>query len=128
MSQFYLERLDLVQGRQHFYKLFKDEVCPFEEFCDEIETDGRYFSELKTIYAYMEMVSNLQMLPQQKIRDLTSKNDNIKEYELKTKHLRVYFIHQEKTGKVVILGGFKTTQEKDIAKFRLLKKEYINSL
>jgi putative component of toxin-antitoxin plasmid stabilization module len=128
MPRFSLERLDLVQGRQLFYNLFRDGVSAFEEFCNDIETDGRYLSELRTIFAYMEMVANLQMLPQQKMRDLTTKNDKTKEYELKTKHLRVYFIHQEKTGKVVILGGFKTTQPKDIDKFRAIKKEYINSL
>ena len=128
MPLFSLRRLELVKGKQQFYNLFKNNTCVFEEFCRNIENDERYLSELRTIFAYMEMVANLQMLPQQKMRDLTPKNDKIKEYELKTKHLRVYFIHQENIGKIIILGGFKTTQPKDISKFRALKKEYINNL
>ena len=127
MPRFYLEELDLVRGKQAFYQLFRNDDCAFEEFCSEIETNGRYLSELKMIFAYMEMVANLRLLPKTKMRDLTPRNDTVKEYELKTKHLRVYFIHQEQTGKVVILGGFKNTQLNDLKRFRAIKSEYLNS-
>lgn len=128
MPRFSLEELKLVQGKQAFFKLFKDEVCEFDAFCNNIEKEGRYFSELKTAFAYMEMVANLKMLPKEKIRDLTPQNDTVKEYELKTKHLRIYFIHQKQKGKIIILGGYKNTQSKDIEKFRAIKMQFLKNL
>ena len=74
------------------------------------------------------MVANLKMLPKEKMRDLTPKNEFVKEYEIKTKHLRIYFIHQKQKGKIIILGGFKNMQPKDIERFRVIKKQYLNTL
>ena len=128
MPRFLLKKIDLIEGKQAFFKLYKDEKCEFDEFCNEIEQEGRYLSELKTAFAYLEMVANLKMLPKEKMRDLTPKNELVKEYEIKTKHLRIYFIHQKQKGKIIILGGFKNMQPKDIERFRVIKKQYLNTL
>ena len=74
------------------------------------------------------MVANLHTLPNTKLRNLTPDKELIKEYELKTKHLRVYFIHLEKTGKIILIGGYKKEQTKDIDQFRSLKKQYLDYL
>jgi putative component of toxin-antitoxin plasmid stabilization module len=122
-----IKEFEQINGRQTFYKLLKDKDCPFENFAAQIEKDGRYTSELRTAFAYMEMVANLKMLPVSKMREITPSKDKVKEYEIKTKHLRIYFIHLEKTGKIVVLGGFKTTQKQDIGQFRSLKKQFLEN-
>lgn len=129
MPNFSLEEYDLVQGKQKFFILSKDNYSQFNDFCQTIEQEEhRYLSELRTIVAYMEMVSNLHTLPKTKLRNLTPDKEQIKEYELKTKHLRVYFIHIEKTGKIILTGGYKKDQTKDIDQFRSFKKQYLDYL
>ena len=89
--------------------------------------EEQYKSELGSIYYRMEAVANLQLLPKDKFRELKGGKGDVKEYEFKSKHLRVYAIHQ-KDGKIVVMGGYKNSQDKDIVTFRALKKQYIESL
>ncbi|MEA5139920.1 hypothetical protein [Arcicella rigui] len=97
---------------------------------DEFENDLKdttYWSEFKTLLAYMDFVANNRTLPQTKFKDITPAKELVKEYEFKSKHLRIYAIHQP-NGKIVILGGYKNNQKNDINKFRSLKKQYLDSL
>lgn len=126
MSKFALEKIESVKGKQVFYDLTIDGVGQFSSFSNEVEEI--YKSELLTINARMDLVSNLQRLPKEKFRDITPKKESVKEYEFKTKHLRVYAIHIENTGKVIVLGGFKNSQKKDIPSFRSLKSQFLKSL
>jgi len=43
----------------------------------------------------MHEIADLKTLPQNKFRDITPPKDNTKEYEIKTKHLRVYRFHEK---------------------------------
>jgi len=76
----------------------------------------------------MQQVSELQLLPKNKFRELKGSKDNIKEYEIKTRNLRVYLFHEEHTGRIIVCGGKKTSQEKDIKHFRNIKKQYFQNL
>jgi putative component of toxin-antitoxin plasmid stabilization module len=51
----------------------------------------------------------------------------VKEYEIKTRNLRVYMIHEEKSGRIIVTGGKKTSQKKDIRHFRNLKASYLKN-
>ena len=125
MSKFALEKMELIGGKQIFNKLLVDGKAPFDCFTEELEE--QYKSELGSIYYRMEAVANLQLLPKDKFRELKGGKGDVKEYEFKSKHLRVYAIHQ-KDGKIVVMGGYKNSQDKDIVTFRALKKQYIESL
>lgn len=100
-----------------------DDVCPFDEF--EKEMSKQYKSEVITMYAYMDQVANLKALPDTKFHPYDK--GNLREYEFKTKHLRVYCIEQ-KGGKIIILGGTKANQTKDQSYFRSLKIKYMESI
>lgn len=126
MSKFALEKIKAIKGKQSFYDLKVNEVGQFEAFSNEIEE--QYKSELVTLNARMDLVANLNRLPKEKFRDITPKKETVKEYEFKTKHLRLYAIHIEKTGKVIVLCGFKNTQKADIPSFRSLKSQFLKSL
>lgn len=100
--------------------------CEYDEFEKQIEKEGSYSSELVTIQARLQEIADCKLLPKEKFRNITPKKEQVKEYEIKTRHLRVYLFHEEKTGRVITCGGKKTTQKKDINHFRWVKKEYFN--
>ncbi len=126
MSRFALKQIDEIVGRFKIFKLFVNNRCEYDEFERQIETEGSYSSELVTIQTRLQEIADGKLLPKEKFRDITPKKELIKEYEIKTRHLRVYLFHEENTGKVVVCGGKKTTQQKDIDHFRRIKKEYLN--
>lgn len=123
MLNFALIEIDSIKGNQKFFKLKKDDKIPFDEFVkDALEN---YKIEVLKIYALMDLVANNKTLPNTKFKVISNKGDKPKEYEFKTKHLRVYAIHDEHTGKIIITGGYKNEQQQDINKFRNLKQLYL---
>jgi hypothetical protein len=129
MPTFALKRIEAVVGKQQFDKLIVDGTCPFDEF---EKTMIQYKSEIKTLYAYMNMVANLRSLPETKFHLYNKKErqrnkNTVLEYEFKTKHLRLYCIEQA-NGKIVVLGGMKSKQKNDESEFRRLKKLYLDSI
>lgn len=83
---------------------------------------------MDSIYLYMDSVANMKSLPHSKFHPLDTNNaDGYREYEFKTKHLRVYVIKQH-GGKIIVMGGYKNSQKRDIASFRALKKQYLDSI
>lgn len=128
MPKFELEKINAIIGKQIFYKLLKDGICEFDEFVSQIKSEGNFDKEIKKVYALMQQVSELKTLPQEKFKELKYSKSDGKEYEIKTKHLRVYLFHQENTGKIIVIGGKKTTQDQDIAHFRETKKMYFEAL
>lgn len=125
MKEYSLNKIEEIDGKQVFYKLEVGGECQFDEYVKEIEKEGQYVEEYYSLIANMEDVANNNLLPKTKFRDITlSKKDKVKEYEFKTKHLRVYVIKND-AGKLVLLGGYKNSQKKDINKFRALKDSYL---
>jgi putative component of toxin-antitoxin plasmid stabilization module len=100
--------------------------CEYDEFEKQIQIESSYSSELVTIQARLHDIADGKLLPKEKFRNITPKKELVKEYEIKTRHLRVYLFHEEKTGRVIVCGGKKITQLKDMKHFRLIKKEYLN--
>jgi len=127
MSTFVLKKLEAVVGKQQFFELIVDESSQFDDYCQAIKDNKQYYSELLKIFTLMNQVSQLKMLPQTKFKDITPNKESVKEYEFKSKHLRVYAFHMEKTGKIVAYGGYKNTQKDDIPKFRSYKSRYLKS-
>lgn len=126
MINFTLKRIEEIVGKLKLFKLLVNDRCEYDEFEKQIKAEASHSSELMTIQARLYDVAELRLLPKEKFRDITPKKEMIKEYEIKTKHLRVYLFHEEKTGRVIVCGGKKTNQQKDISHFRRIKKEYFN--
>lgn len=128
MPNFTLNRLEEIDGKQDIYKMQIDNQCLFDDFEKEIEKRGQYEEELASIYSLIEDVANNKLLPKTRFRDISiGKKEKNKEYEFKSKHLRVYAI-KALNGKVIIMGGYKSDQKKDIKKFRSIKRNYIKTL
>lgn len=127
MPNFALKKLEMINGSQDFFEMIIDGTSQFEQFISSVKTDDRYKSEIKTILAYMDFVANLKTLPMTKFKDITPAKADVKEYEFKSKHLRVYTFHLSGTGKIVTLWGFKKNQKTDITKFRSLKTRFLQN-
>ena len=124
MSTFALEEIEAVKGKQAFHKLVIDGECPLDKF--ELEIEACYRSELTGIYSIMNQVANLKSVPHTKFHFFDKTKGEYREFEFKSKHLRIYGVTQA-DGKVIITGGTKAAQEKDVTLFRKLKNDYINS-
>jgi len=76
----------------------------------------------------MQQVSELQLLPKNKFRELKGSKDNIKEYEIKTRNLRVYLFHEEHTGRIIVCGGKKHHRKKTLNILEILKNSIFRTL
>ena len=125
MVKFALIQIEEVIGRLKIFKLLVNNRCEYDEFEKQIKSEASLSSELLTIQARLHDIAGCRLLPKEKFRDITPKKEMVKEYEIKTSHLRVYLFHEEKTGRIIVCGGKKGSQQKDIAHFRRIKKEYV---
>lgn len=117
MVNFAFKRIEAVKGKQTFDKLIVDGKCLFDEF--EETMMPLYRNEIVQLYACMNEVANLRSLPYSKFHCF---DDNTpRGWEFKTKHLRVYCVEQP-GGKIVVIGGMKSQQKKDIGIFRRYQK------
>jgi putative component of toxin-antitoxin plasmid stabilization module len=126
MYKFALIEIIEIKGRLKIFKLQINDLCEYDEFETEIQKEGNLISELRTIETRLHEIADLKSLPENKFKDITPKKEKHKEYEIKTHHLRVYLFHDKTTGRVVVCGGKKGTQQADIKHFRNLKKNYFN--
>ncbi len=128
MPIFTLKSIPEIQGKIEFYYLIIDGVNNYKEFEDQIIREGTYEKELVTIQARLQEMADRKHLPQNKCRNITPQKEKVPEIEIKTTNLRVYIIHEKHKGRIILYEGKKNTQDKDIRKFRSLKKLYLNQL
>jgi len=127
MHTFATETIDAIRGKQSFEKLVIDDVCLLDEFEKEINSNSQHKSEYTTILTYMNLVANGISLPNTKFREIKGSKIKHKRYEFKKGQLRIYAFNKP-NGKIVVMGGYKKDQEKDISKLNTIVKEYITSL
>jgi putative component of toxin-antitoxin plasmid stabilization module len=121
--KFGLVRVEAVKAKQHeFFELEIHGVKQLSIF--EAELEAKYQGEFRAILTYMDYCSNGNLVPVAKMKDITPHKDPVKEFEFKSKHLRIYAI-QQSCGKIVVFCGFKNTQPEDIRQFRSIKEQYL---
>ncbi|TWP29355.1 hypothetical protein ETU08_07590 [Apibacter muscae] len=106
------------------YELCKQGVSYFDNFYTEIEDEGNSYSDLVAAIRIIEDTSNLLLRPKGQFRKLQTSNSPYKLYEAKKGIIRIYLFHEEHKGRVMVLGGKKDNQKKDIDLFQKIIKEY----
>jgi CRISPR/Cas system-associated endoribonuclease Cas2 len=96
----------------------------FQEFLDEISENELLFNKAAGAIRIIENSVNGFHLPKAKFRLIEGHKLNCKIYEAKKDMIRVYMFHEEKIGRVIITGGTKSNQDKDISKVKKWIKEY----
>jgi len=110
------------------YKLIVDDNCEFDEFENKYYNDPNYEREFLTLITRLEQSSYIgekSLLPETKFKDITPEKDPIKEYEVKTHNLRLYLFKFENRGRIVVCGGRKDSQKKDLRHFRNIKTNFL---
>ena len=123
MHKFALNKIT-ESGNNVFYKLVIDGVCEFDDFIDSVKAN--YETEVIKIFWLANAIVQGHIFPEEKLKNITPRNENISEYEIKTKHLRAYFI-KISNDRIILCAGFKSNnrQQKDINHFRNLKQRYL---
>ncbi|WP_353076689.1 hypothetical protein [Flavobacterium sp.] len=124
MSKFALHKIETIKGKQVFSQLEINGVKQLDAFEKDL-VGTTYESEFKQLLTLMEYVANNKTLPDTKFRDITPQKEKVREYEFKSKHLRIYSI-QQFGGKIIVVGGYKKDQKKDIKSFRSIKKQFLS--
>jgi hypothetical protein len=153
MSKFVTKTIQEVQGRQIFKQLIliDDHVDTkkLQEEIDKIEADEdqekrkvehkgvmdtheellehKYKSAFTRILGNMNRAANLQALPKEKFKDVTTNKSLATEYEYKFGDLRVWSI-KIPNGQLIIHCGYKNSQKGDFREFRGKIKQYLESL
>lgn len=130
MSKFTLEILKEVSGKQNIYKLLNSGKCEFDDFWNKNEKDAIMKKQLAVIQTRLKAIADLKYntLDKTKFKELSRpKNDKHKDYEIKTKNLRVYFFKDDGTGQIIVTGGTKDSQDEDIKRMRVIKAEYFKT-
>lgn len=95
-------------------------------FVDDIEKDGNLFDKFAGAIRVIEETANLKRYPKTKFREIQGHNLDCKVYEAKSNIIRIYLFHEEKTGRIIITGGLKGNQKKDIKWVLKIIREYQN--
>ncbi|MCF8304165.1 MAG: hypothetical protein K9I94_12875 [Bacteroidales bacterium] len=127
MTKFALKRIEAVKGNIDVHKLIINDKCEFDSFIEALEHEGKY-AIIGSLFATLNSVANLMRMPRTRFRELKGrrKNDSIKDYEAKAGSYRLY-LFKHTSGKIVVFGGLKREQEKDIKRMRKLKMEFIKT-
>jgi len=108
------------------WELCKNKKSVFQSFVDEIEIDGNLLDNLAGALRIIEDTANLNRRPKTKFRELKDHGLKCKLYEAKSGIIRIYLFHEEKTGRVIVTGGVKDNQDKDIKTVKKIIKDYYN--
>jgi hypothetical protein len=128
MSKFALKKINSIVGKQSIEKLVVDDYCQYDNFITELKKTRKGASKVASLYAIIKDYADCKSLPDTKFRFLhSSANEKVKEIEFKKDDIRIYGVKKD-NGAILILGGYKNRQKKDLRTFRSLKEKYIASL
>nr|WP_321229660.1 hypothetical protein [uncultured Psychroserpens sp.] len=129
MRKFVPEIIESVSIKVSIYCLLINKKNLYNEFykknCDKKE----YLNQFGQIQNILMTLGNNEgdKIPTTKFKQLKrNKGDKIVDYEIRTRDFRIYLFKDEEYGKIIVLGGFKKNQSKDINKLRRIKAEYFN--
>ena len=108
------------------HELCVDGESLFQIFIDKIIADGNFKTELFGAIGNLELAANLVRLPETKFREIKAKGINVKLYEAKYRNIRIYHFQEKHTGRIIVCGGIKSNQTKDIKSAINTIKNYHN--
>lgn len=108
------------------FELLINDKNLFEKFCKKVLKDGNLKNELSKTMAIIEQASSGYLLPAKKHNKINTGSATFQIFEAKAKILRVYYFIDEKNGNVIIIGGKKGNQKKDIEFVTKTVKEYFD--
>lgn len=127
MSEYSIELSNLVSPNTEIsvYELCKNGESLIELFAKSLEKDVKLFNQFSGAISIVERSASFSRpLPKTKFRQIEGLNLACKVYEAKKGKIRIYLFHQEKTGRIIVTGGKKGNQKKDIKAVAKTIKEF----
>lgn len=125
MTIFTLAKVDAFDTSSTVWKLLRNGRCYVDEFLEEVKKDKNVRQEWLEMIATIYDAASGKLLPKKRFRKLSlAKSFAFQAYEVKSFSLRLYMITEYKTGKILVCGGRKKTQLKDIERLIRIIKEY----
>ena len=122
-NKFALIRIAELRCRIPWYKLMIEGRCLYDDFLVEVGRDGNLSRQLGRAVDIMELYGDGLILPGRMPKNVSRRGDPVSLHEIKTNDLRIYFV-RDGPGAIVVLGGRKSTQRKDIKRFRRIAFEF----
>ena len=129
MSKFVPKLIQSVSINTSIYYLLINGKNLYEEFHIKNSSKKEYKNQFGRIQNILMTIgkNEIEKLPKTKFKQLKrNKGDSKIDYEIRTSDFRVYLFKDDDIGKIIVLGGFKKNQTKDLKKLRSLKTEYFN--
>jgi len=126
MPTFAVERLSEISHELEISQLRVDGVGAMDEFIKKFAV-GNTRKDVIRITSTMEQVSKRLSMPYTKWHPLKGSAGTVREYEAKAGDLRLYAV-QIHPGYIIVLGGTKGNQDRDIRRLRSLKDSYLKAL
>lgn len=122
MNDYCTQKFDLIHNESYtYYKLYINNKCQFDEFCEEVKRRVSDNESLQAIYGYMELLGALP-LPESKHRIIKdAKQRDI--WEFKKNSIRVYVVKTMKEV-YIVMGGYKADQKRDIERVKRRVKQF----
>ena len=125
MTIFTLAKVEAFETSSTVWKLLRNGRCFVDEFLEEVKKDKNVRQEWLEMMATIHDAASGKLLPQKRFKKLTlAKSFTFHAYEVKSFSLRLYMITEHKTGKILVCGGRKKTQIKDVERLKRIIKEY----
>lgn len=97
------------------YELYKDGESLIQNFFKSIEKDSKLLNQFAGAVSIVEKSASFRRpMPKEKFRLIEGHKLDCKIYEAKKGKIRIYLFHQENTGRIIVTGGKKGNQKKDI--------------
>lgn len=97
------------------YELYKDDESLIQQFIRSIEKDPKLLNQFSGAVSLVERSASFRRpMPKEKFRLIEGHKLDCKIYEAKKGKIRIYLFHQENTGRIIVTGGKKGNQKKDI--------------
>ncbi|MEQ8623601.1 MAG: hypothetical protein RJQ00_02730 [Vicingaceae bacterium] len=127
MKKYSLILSELVSPRTKIkvFELCKNDTNLLQQFNAKIEKDGNLTKSLLSAFKIIEHSCNDILLPLTKFRIIKDDKLPCKMYEAKKNEIRIY-LFQDPKGRIIVGGGLKGDQQKDIDKIKNIIIDYYN--
>lgn len=106
------------------YELERNGVNLLEEFVRDIRNQKELLSDFARAVRIIEETSNFRRYPESKFRKIKSNEKRCQIYEAKAGKIRVYLFHEKNTGRIIVTGGLKKRQKRDINRITSMIRDY----
>lgn len=123
---FAFEKMTEIRGKIPFYKLKKQDNIQLDDFETELVASPKYIKEYLKILSWMDLYSNGELVGKEKFRTLDHDKSPYTLFEFKSRNLRVYGMGCP-GGEIIILGGYKNRQNRDLKRVRKIAEAVYKS-